>query len=54
MILPFVADATPLSVEAQRRDPHSMLQLYRSLLTLRRRTPALQRGAQRLLDSLAA
>jgi alpha-glucosidase len=49
--LPFVEDAASLSVEAQREDPDSTLHLYRSLLALRRRSPALQRGAQRLLDS---
>jgi alpha-glucosidase len=49
--LPFVEDAASLSVEAQREDPSSTLHLYRSLLALRRRSPALQRGAQRLLES---
>ncbi|MFN3215232.1 MAG: alpha-amylase family glycosyl hydrolase [Acidimicrobiales bacterium] len=49
--LPFVEDAAALSVEAQREDPGSTLHLYRSLLALRRRTPALHRGAQRLLES---
>jgi len=35
------------SVEVQRRDPQSMLSLYRALLALRRATPALTDGAYR-------
>jgi alpha-glucosidase len=37
------------SVEAQRRDPRSMLSLYRALLALRRESPALAGGAYRTL-----
>jgi alpha-glucosidase len=42
--LPLGDDA---SVEVQRRDPQSMLSLYRALLALRRATPALTDGAYR-------
>jgi alpha-glucosidase len=37
------------SVEAQRRDPRSMLSLYRALLALRRDSPALAGGGYRTL-----
>ena len=43
--LPIGADAERRNVAAQRSDPDSLLHLYRSLLALRKRTPALQRGA---------
>jgi alpha-glucosidase len=49
--LPFPPDAGPLSVEAQRGDPSSMLEHYRRLLHLRRATPALHRGEIELLDA---
>jgi alpha-glucosidase len=49
--LPFVADAGERSVEAQRRDPASLLQLYRRLLVARRASPALRAGALRLVDA---
>lgn len=49
--LPFVDDAASWSVEAQRADPDSTLNLYRSLLTLRRSSPTLRRGRERLLDT---
>lgn len=42
--LPFPPEAAQRSVEAQRRDPASVLHLYRRLLALRHRTPALQAG----------
>ena len=45
--LPVGADAVGRNVEAQRADAASLLQLYRALIALRRRTPALQRGAYR-------
>lgn len=45
--LPMPADWAPLTVEAQSRDPHSMLALYRAALACRRATPAL-RGASGL------
>lgn len=46
--LPVDADHLPLSVEAQENDPASMLQWTRTLLALRRSTPALRYGAIRL------
>src|SRR4029453_20994 len=49
--LPLVADAERLCVERQAADPRSMLTLVRRLAALRRRTPALQTGAQRSLDA---
>lgn len=49
--LPFVDDAADRSVEAQRDDPDSTLSLYRSLLALRRSSPTLRRGRERLLDT---
>jgi alpha-glucosidase len=42
--LPLGADHSEQSVEAQRRDPGSMLTLTRTLLELRRREPALSLG----------
>jgi alpha-glucosidase len=49
--LPFAATAGERSAEAQRRDPGSILQLYRRLLAARRASPALREGALRLLDA---
>jgi glycosidase len=43
--LPIGADAAQRNVAVQRNDPGSLLQLYRALIALRRRTPALHRGA---------
>ena len=43
--LPIGTDAELRNVAAQREDPSSLLQLYRTLLALRKRTPALQRGS---------
>ena len=42
--LPVTADHAARNVESQRRDPGSMLTLYRELLRLRRERPALRRG----------
>jgi alpha-glucosidase len=42
--LPLGADHAEQSIEAQRRDPASMLTLTRTLLELRRREPALSVG----------
>src|SRR5262249_40957417 len=47
--LPLAANAGAISVEAQKRDPGSMLSLTRSLLALRRREPALSIGNWALL-----
>ena len=49
--LPVHQDAERLAVEAQKDDPASSLSLYRSLLALRRREPALTVGAYRSLDA---
>jgi alpha-glucosidase len=48
--LPF-ADPPSANVSAQRADPRSMLSLYRQLLELRQRTPALHSGLYRPLWS---
>jgi alpha-glucosidase len=42
-----LGDIAGLDVETQRRDPRSMLSLYRALLALRRESPALSRGGYR-------
>ncbi len=42
--LPLNPDFPTRNVAAQRADPHSLLNLYRALLRLRRRHPALHRG----------
>jgi alpha-glucosidase len=49
--LPLSPDAAARNVEAQAADAESVLSFYRSLLLLRRQTPALHRGAQRLLET---
>ena len=49
--LPVGSSADETSVDAQRNDPLSLLNLYRRLLELRRSQPALLTGAQRLLES---
>ncbi len=49
--LPFVAHAGALSAERQAGDPRSALSLTRALAKLRRATPELQDGEQRLLDA---
>ena len=49
--LPLADDYEKVNVEAQREDPSSMLNLVRSLLALRRETPALTTGSYRSLDS---
>lgn len=43
--LPMMDDPGRLSVEAQDRDPGSMLALHRGLLALRRAEPALNQGS---------
>jgi glycosidase len=48
--LPLPPDAATRNVEVQGSDPESVLAWYRRLLRLRRETPALQRGGQRLLE----
>jgi alpha-glucosidase len=47
--LPLAGNASAISVEAQKRDPRSMLSLTKSLLALRRREPALAIGDWTLL-----
>src|SRR5215470_2071874 len=42
--LPLAGNAAAISVEAEKRDPNSVLSLTRSLLALRRREPALSVG----------
>ena len=51
--LPLAADWRTRNVEAQRADRGSLLWLYRDLLALRRRTPALERGVFRPLPAPA-
>jgi alpha-glucosidase len=48
--LPLPPDLAARNVERQSEDPDSVLEMYRRLLSLRRSTPALQRGSQVLLD----
>ncbi len=48
--LPLAADYRERNVEAQKREPGSMLQLYRELLQLRRERPSLALGSYRPLD----
>jgi alpha-glucosidase len=47
--LPLARDAVTRNVAAQRDDPASMLSLYRSLIAVRRKTPALLHGDYRPL-----
>ncbi|MFI5316288.1 MAG: alpha-amylase family glycosyl hydrolase [Myxococcota bacterium] len=49
--LPLASDWATRNVESQRADRESLLWLYRDLLALRRRTPALERGAWRELPA---
>lgn len=49
--LPFPPDSAELSVSRQTGNPTSMLEHYRRLLELRRRTPALHAGRMALLDA---
>jgi alpha-glucosidase len=51
--LPVVEDAEHLAVSVQRDDPDSTLNLARTLLALRRETPPLVAGDQRLLGAPA-
>jgi alpha-glucosidase len=48
--LPLNADHATVNVESERRDPTSMLNLYRRLLALRRQRPALTAGSYVGLD----
>jgi alpha-glucosidase len=48
--LPLAPDWREVNVEAQRRDPRSMLSLVQALLDLRRREPALSLGSYRTLS----
>ncbi len=43
--LPVADSYEQVNVEAQTADPHSVLSLYRQLITLRHRTPALSQGS---------
>ena len=49
--LPLGPAADARSVAAQQGDPHSILNLYRALLDLRRREPSLHAGAYRRLEA---
>ncbi|HEX2288152.1 MAG TPA: alpha-amylase family glycosyl hydrolase, partial [Gaiellaceae bacterium] len=49
--LPFASDDPNLTVERQRNDPTSVLHLFRSLIGLRRKIPALAVGAYRPLPA---
>jgi alpha-glucosidase len=49
--LPIAADAEVRNVEAQRADRASLLWLYKDLLSLRRETPALERGRYRAVEA---
>jgi oligo-1,6-glucosidase/alpha-glucosidase len=50
--LPVHPKSSMLNVEAERRDPQSILNCYRQLLALRRQEPALQAGTLQWLDNL--
>jgi glycosidase len=50
--LPVGSDYTVRNVESQLRDPESLLNLYRRLLSLRRGSAALERGAYRPVESV--
>jgi alpha-glucosidase len=50
--LPWPPAAAARSVASQRADEGSILHLYRRMLDLRRASPALRSGSQRLLDGL--
>ena len=50
--LPLAEDYETVNVQVQLKNPTSLLQLYRRLLTYRRRNPVLQRGAYRALDGV--
>jgi alpha-glucosidase len=52
--LPWPPDPAARSVESQRADDGSILQLCRTLLKLRRASPALRLGSLELLDDLPA
>jgi alpha-glucosidase len=43
-------DYATINVESEQRDPHSLLNYYRQLLTLRRSAPALQQGSYRAVS----
>jgi alpha-glucosidase len=49
--LPVTDDPAVFSVEAQERDPRSMLALHRALLALRRAEPALHTGSWAAVDA---
>jgi alpha-glucosidase len=49
--LPIVERAEELAVAAQRDDPRSDLSLWRGLIALRKGSPALAGGSQRMLDA---
>jgi glycosidase len=49
--LPLAADFATRNVELQRADRGSLLWLYREIIALRRRTPALERGSYKRLDA---
>jgi len=52
--LPVAAGYETRNVEAQLKEPRSVLALYQKLLQYRRETPALNRGAYRSLDAVPA
>jgi alpha-glucosidase len=49
--LPLASDDPAMTVQAQREEPNSVLNLFRSLVLLRKATPALAVGAYRSLPS---
>ena len=50
--LPIPADYQQLNFAVEREDPHSMLTLTRTLLAIRRWTPALSEGSYRPVDDV--
>jgi len=49
--LPVAPDYKQVNVEAESRDPNSMLNWYKKLIGLRRSNPAIRDGAMNMLDA---
>jgi len=51
--LPLAPDYPKVNVQSELADPHSVLNLYRTLLQYRKKTPALNAGSYRSLDGFS-
>ncbi len=49
--LPVPSSASSINVQAEKNDPDSLLTWYRTLIRLKKTTPALERGANTMLDT---